>query len=237
MAQELARAATPEIEDTLLAKAGPSTVRAMRHRLRPDAGEDDAAPARRTVTASVPVEDAWLWEMTIRLVEHVAGRSMSLDEKVEALLAEGWTRLMDARGADEVLEHQEHLLALREAWLRQLEAWRAQAEAGCEARGWDVEPVPAAAQAQPGEPPDPSEELDQAIRGLAREIQARDGVLGDLVSCLRNPLHNSGALAAPGCVAPPLNTLNIRGRRALPGTAIFARLSTALRKYGGVVRR
>ena len=113
---------------------------------RPSAGTDVEAVAHDdgdvrtemcTLTCTVPQEDAWLFEATRSLLDHLGERGT--DEQCEALLAEAQNTLLAAlpEGALDLGQLQVPDGA-RERWLQQLEAWRAEAEALCEKNrgGW-----------------------------------------------------------------------------------------------------
>ena len=126
MAQLLARHATPETETDLVTEAALSTLRAMRARLEPGRAstDDDEAPARRTIEARVPIEDAWAFERARMLIEAVTGERAA-DAIVEHMLAEMMTSLLHVPGAQEVMRKIER--AADAARLR-AEAMRASAE-------------------------------------------------------------------------------------------------------------
>jgi len=191
MAQELSRHATGETEEALLSEARGMTLRAMRERLGAGApggkglAADEEIP-RRAVQRTVPQEDAWLWEATLKLVEHVVGRRMSLDEKVDALLVEGWTRLLGGTPpGEEWPERDEEERARLEAWYAQLAEWRADSERRCEENFKSLPPVEGGSgldegawAGAEGALPRGAEALDALVRSLARELQGRDLELG-----------------------------------------------------------
>lgn len=77
MAELLARHATPQTEAALLQVARSKTVHAMRIALSPQ--ESPAPPSdderSRTLSLTVPLEEAWALEATRTMVEHMDGKS------------------------------------------------------------------------------------------------------------------------------------------------------------------
>jgi hypothetical protein len=184
MAELLARHATPENERDLLEAAQGWTVRAMQARLgaatgAADAEEEEPLPTR-TLQRSLPAEDLWFWEATLLLIDHVGGHRMTLAEKVEALLAEGWGRLRDlGEPVQELLGRDEERLERARAWREQVAAWKAEAEEGCEARLRVLAEPKAEGPAEEPLPTTP-EALDARIRELVRALHERDLDLGEL---------------------------------------------------------
>jgi hypothetical protein len=92
MTELLARHATPQDEAALLQVARGKTVQAMRVALSPDAPPDDDELAR-TLSLTVPLEEAWALEATRMMVEHMDGKSAG-GRWLGSLLAEGYTSLL-----------------------------------------------------------------------------------------------------------------------------------------------
>ena len=96
MAELLARHATPQTEAALLQVARGKTVQAMCIALSPQESpapidDDDLS---RTLTLTVPLEEAWALEATRTMVEHMDGKSTG-SHFLESLLAEGYISLLE----------------------------------------------------------------------------------------------------------------------------------------------
>lgn len=84
-----------------------------------------------TLTCTVNQEDAWLFEATRTLLEHLG--TYGSDAQLEALLAEGQGTLLAALPNGTLnIERLERLDRARQHWLSELNRWRAEAEALCE---------------------------------------------------------------------------------------------------------
>ena len=211
-AELLARAATPDTEADLLADAKTLTFRAMRARLAqahaavgaedpaaaaPDETEqkDEDEEARRTLQVTVDRVTAWAYELTRRFVHAMHG-DPSDDAVIEALLAEALVTLLTRHPELDLPDPATDACARAEAWRRQLNAWRKEAELAAETgmhgrRGpvdqdlrdavADAIAAAVAAAAKPGPspaPPDPAA-LDQHLRDLDAQLQRRDRALGE----------------------------------------------------------
>jgi hypothetical protein len=191
MAELLARHATPQTEAALLQIARSKTVQAMRIALSPQKSpgspdppeEDDLA---RTLSLTLPVEEAWALEATRMMVEHMDGKHTG-GHFLESLLAEATISLLELPGptqADQADQaDQIDVTAQMEA---EHTAWRAQMQR--------LQHLQAAAELQsrpavatdpnPGEAPDPSdlpiglEALDARIRHYSAELASRDLFFG-----------------------------------------------------------
>jgi len=86
-----------------------------------------------TLVCTVAREEAWLFEATRQLLEHLGERES--DTQIEALLAEGQVTLLGElpRGALD-LDGLELVDTEQQRWRRQLERWRVEAEMRCEER-------------------------------------------------------------------------------------------------------
>jgi len=86
-----------------------------------------------TLVCTVDREEAWLFEATRHLLEHLGERNSNA--QVEALLAEGQITLLAAlpRGALDI-DAVEQLDTRQQRWREQLERWRSEAEERCEER-------------------------------------------------------------------------------------------------------
>ncbi|UCH30406.1 MAG: HNH endonuclease [Myxococcales bacterium] len=93
MAELLARHATPQIEASLLQVARGKTVQAMRIALSPNEEPDDDELAR-TLSLTVPVEEAWALQATRMIIEHMDGKSAG-EHWLGSLLAEGYVSLLE----------------------------------------------------------------------------------------------------------------------------------------------
>jgi hypothetical protein len=175
MAELLARHATPQIEAALLQVARGKTVQAMRIALSPHEQPDEDELAR-TLSLTVPVEEAWALQATRMIIEHMDGKSAG-EHWLGSLLAECYVSLLD------LIDPRENGSAQFEA---EDTAWRAEmkelqhlhAEAELESR-------PAVAmQPNAGEAPDlddlPTgvEALDTRIRQYSAELSSRDLFFG-----------------------------------------------------------
>ncbi len=194
MAELLARHATPQTEAALLTIARGKTVQAMRIALTPpeslaspDPTDDDELA--RTLSLTLPVEEAWALEATRMMVEHMDGKSTGA-HFLESLLAEATISLLELTASARAQEidqadrtDQTDIYAQMEA---EHAAWRAQmqrlqhqeAEAELQTRpAVTTDP-------NPGEAPDPSDlptgikALDARIRHYSAELASRDLFFG-----------------------------------------------------------
>ncbi len=192
MAELLARHATPQTEAALLQIARGKTVAAMRIALSPQQAPgspesppqpDDDDDLARTLSLTLPVEEAWALEATRMMVEHMDGKSTNA-QFLESLLAEATIALLELTDPVPAQEtNQADITAQMEA---EQAAWRAQmqrlqhlqAEAELQSRP----AVPT--DPNPGEAPDPSdlptglEALDARIRHYSAELASRDLFFG-----------------------------------------------------------
>ncbi len=176
MVELLARHATPQTEAALLQVARGKTVQAMRIALSPNEPLDDDE-LTRTLSLTVPVEEAWALEATRMMVEHMDGKSAA-GHCLEALLAEGTLSLLELLDPtdDEVTVQMEAQDSAWRAEMKRLQHQHADAE---------LHSRPAVA-ARPiaGEAPEvddlPSsiEALDARIRHYSAELASRDLFFG-----------------------------------------------------------
>ena len=171
MAELVSRHATGETEEALLDEAKRLTVRQMRERL--SMREPEEVPMR-SVRTTVPLEDRCAFEATRMRVEAIAGRRLTIDDVMTALLGEGWITLIDLGVVPlETLEAEEERRELVRAWRRQVEAWQVEAEARCEPR------IPAPPPADVDEQiVVEGESLDARVVRLSRRLAALDLELG-----------------------------------------------------------
>lgn len=180
MAELLARHATPQTEAALLQEATGKSVQAMRIALSPQESPDSPAPPdddelARTLSLTLPLEEAWALEATRMMVEHMDGKCTG-GHFLESLLAEGTISLLALTGPAE-----DDVSAQMEA---EATAWRAQMQrlqhlhAEAELRS------PVTTEPNPGEAPDADdlplglEPLDARIRHYSAEIASRDLFFG-----------------------------------------------------------
>jgi len=105
MAELLARHATPQTEAALLQVARGKTVQAMRIALSPQHSPGSRGPPAppdddelaRTLSLTVPVEEAWALEATRMIIEHMDGKHTG-GHFLQALLAEGTISLLELVG-------------------------------------------------------------------------------------------------------------------------------------------
>ncbi len=100
MAELLARHATPQTEAALLQVARGKSVQAMRIALSPQESpeppnDDELA---RTLSLTVPVEEAWALEATRMMVEHMDGKHTG-GHFLESLLTEATISLLELHRA------------------------------------------------------------------------------------------------------------------------------------------
>jgi len=176
MAELLARHATPQTEAALLQVARGKTVQAMRIALSPHEPPPDEELAR-TLSLTLPLEEAWALEATRMMVEHMGGTSAG-SHWLESLLAEGTISLL------ELIPPSENNLSTKAeakhtAWRAQMQRTQhLQASAELQSRP-AVTPDP-----NPGQAPDPSdipvglEALDKCIRYYSAELASRDLFFG-----------------------------------------------------------
>ena len=175
MAELLARHATAQTEAALLEAASGKTVQAMRVALSPHEQPDDDELAR-TLSLTVPVEEAWALEATRMMVEHMDGKATG-GHFLESLLAEGYTSLL------ELVDPCENVSAQMDA---EDTAWRAEmqrlqhlhAEAELRSRP-TVHTQPHAGEAPAFDDlPSGIEALDARIRHYSAELASRDLFFG-----------------------------------------------------------
>ena len=207
MAELLARHATPQTEAALLTIARGQTVQSMRlafarERAPKNNGESDAQGApptdcddpddddlTRTLSLTLPVEEAWALEATRMMVEHMDGRHTGA-HFLESLLAEATIPLLDLTAPAQAEQTEETDQADQPDVTSQMEAEHAayraqmqrlqhqQAEAELQSRP----AVPT--DPHPGEAPDADDlptglqALDARIRHYSAELASRDLFFG-----------------------------------------------------------
>ncbi|UCF46073.1 MAG: hypothetical protein JSU89_02520 [Myxococcales bacterium] len=176
MAELLARHATPQAEAALLHVARGKTVQAMRLALSPNEELDDDDSAR-TLSLTMPVEEAWALEATRMMVEHIDGKSAG-EHWLGSLLAEGYISLLELLHPRKD-DFSEQIEAQDTAWRAEMKRVRhLHADAELQSR-------PAVATApNAGEAPDVDdlptgvEALDARIRHYSAELASRDLFFG-----------------------------------------------------------
>ena len=206
MAELLARHATPQTEAALLQVARGKTVQAMRIALSPqESQESQASPGSpeppddddlaRTLSLTLPVEEAWALEATRMMVEHMDGNCTG-GHFLQALLAEATISLLELTDRAQTEEgaqaeegaqigegEQADISAQMEA---EHTAWRAQMhrlqhlQAEAELRSRPAVPT----EPHPGDAPDADDlpvglqALDARIRHYSAELASRDLFFG-----------------------------------------------------------
>ncbi len=181
MAELLAQHATPQTESALLQVARSKTVQAMRIALSPQESPDppDDDELARTLSLTLPVEEAWALEATRMMVEHMDGKRTS-GHFLESLLAEGTISLLELIDPTEG-NVSARLEAESAAWhtkMKRLQLLHADAEL----RSRPAVPT----EPNPGEAPDADdlplglEALDARIRHYSAELASRDLFFGRL---------------------------------------------------------
>ena len=197
MAELLARHATPQTEAALLQVACGKTVQAMRIALSPQQSPDSPDPLdddelARTLSLTLPVEEAWALEATRMMIEHMDGKSTGA-HFLESLLAEATISLLELTNPAQPQEtdqadhadraDQTDVSAQMEA---EHTAWRAQMQRlqHQQAKA-ELQTRPAVTtDPNPGEAPDPSDlptgldALDTRIRHYSAELASRDLFFG-----------------------------------------------------------
>ena len=195
MAELLARHATPQTEAALLTIARGQTVQSMRlafaREQAPNSKGESAAQGTpptecdppddddltRTLSLTLPVEEAWALEATRMMVEHMDGKHTGA-HFLESLLAEATVPLLDLAdpaGADVTTQMEAEHTAYR-AQLHRLQHQQAEAE---------LQSRPAVpADPNPGQAPDADDlptglqALDARIRHYSAELASRDLFFG-----------------------------------------------------------
>ena len=187
MATEVARVATPETEGRLLELAAYCTVARFKVQMKTEAVTDPddtflAAPDPDlcTLTLTENHEDALLFECAHLLARHLGASTMN--GVVEALVGEATSSLMPLlpRGAAAPRDLAPSLDA-QNAYIRQRNEWRDEAERRCESRipRWPADFV------QDDVPTDfagDAESIDANLRSICAALQERDVLIGNLAN-------------------------------------------------------
>ncbi len=199
MAELLARHATPQTEAALLQVARAKTVQAMRIALSPQESPSSPAPPddddlARTLSLTIPVEEAWALEATRMMVEHMDGKSTGA-HFLESLLAEATISLLDLTAPAQPQESDQadqpdqadqtdisaQMEAEHTAWRAQMQRLQhQQAEAELRTRpAVTTDPNPGEAP-EADDLPTGLEALDTRIRHYSAELASRDLFFGRL---------------------------------------------------------
>lgn len=253
MAELVARVAEPVDEARWLDLAERHTVRQMRELVRgvasksPGGGvnssEQRADEAEReddvdrcTLTCTIAQEEAWLWEATRALLNHMGARGS--DAQIEALLVEGQAALLDALPPGTLdAEVWERVGQARERWRVELGRCRAAAEAQCEGgvrrwpRGAGTQQEPnafqVAAAAGCGSLDDASgPELDGLVRSLSRALSRHELELAQLLLLFYRTLAGGGGLCRLGYAT---EAQYARERLGMSRSSMLARRALAAR--------
>jgi hypothetical protein len=181
MAAQLVRSATLENEGHLLQLAASSTVARMKELLvapSDDAFVEPDSDPLCTLTLTENHEDALLFECAQRLARHVGATTMS--DVVDALIGEATTSLMplipkDAADPNDLAPS----LDAQNAYIRQRNQWRDEAERLCEPRIPAWSGVEVGFNDLPDFTGDPAA-IDAALRRASAALQERDLVIGEL---------------------------------------------------------
>jgi hypothetical protein len=184
MAAVLARVARPDDADFWLAEAARRTVREMKALAAERHGADstdtlEAEEEIRTLTLTVPREDAWCFEQTKLLARHLGdGVDGTNAEVLFGLVAESTSTLCGELPRSAIEPADDDALKPQRAWERELAGMRAEAEIRCEAhfrRPRDDRQHPSVARMQWPELP---EAVDRQLRELSRELVSREVTYG-----------------------------------------------------------
>ena len=180
MAAVLATVACPYDAEIWLAKASGLTVREMEKlalEQRNTSKEGDVLEAEgelRTLTLTVPREDAWCFEQAKLLGQHLGERTNA--EVVFGLVAESTSTLCSELPSRAIELPDDDALAPQRAWERELARMRTEAEIRCEShfrRG--PEPRPHVERLHWQEQP---EAIDRQLRELAHELAVHELTFG-----------------------------------------------------------
>jgi hypothetical protein len=180
MAAVLAMVAQPEDADFWLAEAARRTVREMRALVVEQRGAgDESKPLKaeeelRTLTLTVPREDAWCFEQAKLLGRHLGERTHA--DVVFGLVAESTSTLCSELPSGAIELADDAATDPQRAWERELARMRTEAEVRCESHfGCEREPPRHVARL---DWPDPPEAVDGKLRELANELAVREVALG-----------------------------------------------------------
>nr|MDQ2645941.1 hypothetical protein [Myxococcota bacterium] len=180
MAAVLSTVASPDDADFWLAEASRRTLREMKALVlerRGAAGEADAPEAdaeMRTLTLTVPREDAWCFEQAKLLGRHLGERTNA--DLVLGLVAESTSTLCSGLPSTAIELRDDEAMSPQRAWERELARMRAEAEERCESHfRRNPEPRP---RVEPLLWPEQPEAVDRQLRELSRELVGREVAFG-----------------------------------------------------------
>jgi hypothetical protein len=183
MAAVLAALASPDDVDFWLREAARRTVREMEVLVREQQGAEtavlEAEEEMRTLTLTVPREDAWCFEQAKLLARHLQHMGNGSNSEVMfGLVAESTSTLCNELPSTAIALQEDDATDPQRTWERELARMRAESEVRCETnfrhRRSD-EPLPTVARIQwPNEP----EAIDQQLRELSRELISREVAYG-----------------------------------------------------------
>jgi hypothetical protein len=180
MAAVLATVAQPEDAHFWLAEAARRTVREMKVLVLERRGAvDEDEPLEpeeemRTLTITVPREDAWCFEQAKLLGRHMGEGTNA--EVMFGLIAESTSTLCGELPRATIEPADDNALETQRAWERELARMRAEAEVRCEShfrRGGEARPL-----VDRLHWPDLPEAIDRQLRALAQELALREVALG-----------------------------------------------------------
>jgi len=179
MAALLATVASSDDADFWLAEAAGRTLREMKalvleRRGAPASEPVEAEEALRTLTLTVPREDAWSFEQAKLLGRHLGERTNA--DLVFGLVAESTSTLFNEVPSRAIEPPDDDATSPERAWQRELASMRAKSEVRCEPHfrhrretcpqmerlGWPEQP----------------EAIDRRLRGLGQELLAREVPFG-----------------------------------------------------------
>ncbi len=180
MAAVLATVACPDDAEFWLAEASHRTVREMKTLVlerRGAAGDVDALEAEaelRTLTLTVPREDAWCFEQAKLLGRHLGERTNA--DFVLGLVAESTSTLCNELPGRAIELPDDEAMSPQRAWERELASMRAEAEERCESHfRHGPEPRP---HVEPLLWPEQPEGVDRQLRELSHELVGREVAFG-----------------------------------------------------------
>jgi hypothetical protein len=193
MAQIVTKVARTEDEELWLSLARQRTVRAMRQLVREVAavpGQMSAVVEDEKVALAVTVdhEDGWFLECARMTVKRLGGGT--LEETLEALLAEGMTTLLPMTDRPRVAPFEDETddRAAQRSWEKELAHHREEAERCCEAALGNRDPMGINAEPREHDDPGTSPEadwtggaasIDRELRRVSAELARRDLLLGE----------------------------------------------------------
>nr|MDQ2646906.1 hypothetical protein [Myxococcota bacterium] len=181
MAAVLATVASPDDAEFWRAEASRRTVREMKalvlEKRGAEAGEPLEAEAEaelRTLTLTVPREDAWCFEQAKLLGRHLGERTNA--DFVLGLVAESTSTLCSELPSNAIELPDDEATAPQRAWERELARMRGEAEERCESHfRRSPEPRP---HVEPLFWPEQPEAVDRQLRELSRELVGREVAFG-----------------------------------------------------------